>query len=108
MKTSYFAGYKDLNGISIAIKAPAWYTGTCYPALYPKWSFLSQYKKDGDMDAYMISYHKQILAPLDPEKVYNDLKDTTLLCWEKPRVFCHRRIVAKWLEYNLDIVVPEI
>jgi hypothetical protein len=30
-----------------------------------------------------------------------------LLCWEAPGKFCHRRLVAAWLEDALGIDVPE-
>lgn len=108
MKTSYFAKYKNDDGVSIAIKSPTWFTGDSYPDLFPKWSFLKQYFKDHDEDAYVIAYYDQILSKLDPNKVFNDLKDKTLLCWEKSGEFCHRRIVAEWLRINLGISVPEV
>ena len=108
MKTSYFAKYKKNNGISIAIKHPPDFKGDCYPALYPKWSFLQQYKKDHDEKKYTEAYYKEILSKLEPEKVYADLKDKVLLCWEGSGKFCHRRIVAEWLGKTLKISVPEI
>jgi hypothetical protein len=30
-----------------------------------------------------------------------------MLCWEAPGEFCHRRLVAEWLEGELGIQVPE-
>ena len=108
MKTSYFAKYKNDDGVSIAIKSPTWFIGDSYPDLFPRWSFLQQYFKDHDEDAYVVAYYDQILSKLDPNKVFTDLKDKTLLCWEKSGEFCHRRIVAEWLRINLGISVPEV
>ena len=31
-----------------------------------------------------------------------------MLCWEPPGKFCHRRLVAKWLEEHLGVDVPEL
>jgi hypothetical protein len=107
MNTSNFAKYKGLNGVSIAIKSPANFNGPSYPKLFPKWSFLSKYKKDGDQVAYTKAYHKEVLSHLDPNEVYNDLKGMTLLCWERSG-FCHRRLVAIWLKDSINIDVPEI
>jgi glycerophosphoryl diester phosphodiesterase len=108
MKTSYFAKYKGNNGISIAIKSPPYFKGEEYSQLFPKWSFLKKYLNDKDEIAYTIEYYKQILNILDAEKVYNDLSDKVLLCWESSDRFCHRRLVAEWIERKLDIIVPEI
>lgn len=107
MYTSYFARYKGDNGISIALKSPSWFKGLLYPALFPRWSFLSPYKQTGDIETFTWEYHKQVLRHLNPELVYEDLRDHVLLCWEKPSDFCHRRLVASWIEKELGIVVPE-
>jgi uncharacterized protein (DUF488 family) len=107
MKTSYFAKYKGNNAVSIALSTPKWFNGESYSDLYPKWDFINQYKKDKDIFVYMNSYHNEILSKLDPDKVYNDLKDSVILCWEKSGDFCHRRVVAHWIEYNTGIKVIE-
>jgi len=52
--------------------------------------------------------YQEILDRLDPRKVYQELgEDAILLCWEKPGEFCHRRLVAEWLERELGVEVPE-
>lgn len=107
MNTSYFAKYKGDNGVSIAIKAAPGFAGETYSPLYPNWSFLKQYKEDGDQQAYVKAYHEQILSKLDPQEVYNDLKGKTLLCWEKSGTFCHRRLVANWIKKHIGVTVPE-
>lgn len=108
VRTSYFARYKGPDGINIAMKPVPGFKGPSYPALYPKWSFLSQYKKDNDKHAYTKAYYEQVLSHLDPQEVYNDLKDKTLLCWEKAGLFCHRRIIADWLKHELGVTVLEV
>jgi hypothetical protein len=59
-------------------------------------------------DAYRVEFQK-ILDKLDPQKVFDDLaEDAIMLCWEPPGKFCHRRLVAKWLEECLGVTVPEL
>ena len=108
MKTSYFSKYKGNKGISIACSAPKNFKGQTYQQLVPKWSLVKDYK-DGNITKkeYVSKYLKQI-DKLDPNKVLKDLKDKVLLCWEGPGKFCHRRIVAWWIENELNIKVPEL
>jgi len=108
MFTSYFAKYKAKNGISIAIKSPNWFDGNTYPLLFPHWNFLKQYFKDKNESDYIFAYNKEILSKLNPEEVYANLNGMVLLCWEKSGKFCHRRIVAEWIETSLGIEVPEL
>jgi uncharacterized protein (DUF488 family) len=52
--------------------------------------------------------YQEILDRLDPRKVYQELgEDAILLCFEKAGEFCHRRLVAEWLERELGVEVPE-
>ena len=109
MRTSYFAKYKEQNGVSISGKSPDWFVGREYKKLAPKFWFFQKYKKDGDTDFYIEQYQKEILDRLDPKQVFADLgSDAVLLCWEKSGEFCHRRLVAAWLEEHLGIAVPEV
>lgn len=67
------------------------------------------YKEDGDEEFYTKQYYKEVLDKLDPKEIYDEIgEDSVLLCWEKPGSFCHRRIVAKWLEDNLSIKIEEL
>lgn len=100
MKTSYFSkSKKHPNAVSIAWRAPVGFKGREYKALAPKYWLLKKYKEDGDKDFYTAVYKEDILRRLNPEQVYKDLgEDAVLLCWENPDDFCHRHIVAKWLQ----------
>ena len=68
-----------------------------------------------DEELYTNLYYEKVLKKLDPQEVYNQLGDNAvLLCYEKwadiesGKTFCHRRIVAKWLENNLGVKVEEL
>ncbi len=106
MFTSYFWRFHlkdDPNLVSIALKSPEWFKGRRYQALAPRSNML----KLGE-EEYRQKY-QAILKRLNPVKVYEDLgPDAVLLCWEQPGEFCHRRLVAEWLEKHLGVEVPEL
>ena len=110
MKTSYYAKSGSMsNVVSIAAKAPLWYKGREYKKLAPKYWFFKKYKEDGDEKFYTEQYQKEVLDKLDVQTVFNELgEDAILLCWESPEKFCHRHLVANWLNKNLDIKVTEL
>ena len=117
MLTGYFARLKDyqkinLTPISIAAKAPIWYKGDEYKKLAPKWSFYSEWKNGshkGDNDYYIKHFKEEVLDNLDPEQVLKELEgfsgvsedNIILLCYEKSGTFCHRHLVADWLNQNI-------
>ncbi len=112
MRTSNFRNI-DKNNIddyvSIAGKSPDWYIGREYKKLAPKYWFFKKYKKDGDEEFYIEQYYKEVLNGLNPQEIYQELgKDSVLLCYENYNQFCHRFIVAEWLEKELGIKIKEI
>ncbi len=109
--TSYFAkGAKHPGAVSITRFPPKWYTGHRYLPLAPKPEML----KIGDWEEYRRRYREEILAALDPDAVLWDLgvegagHDIVLLCFEKERAYCHRRLVAEWFRETKGIRVPEL
>lgn len=91
------------------------YVGKCYPKLAPKLSFWKTWHDNiGKIDEmenntfYIREYYNQVLSKLSPQEVYEELNDSILLCYEDNNQFCHRHIVAKWLELTLGISIPEI
>jgi uncharacterized protein YeaO (DUF488 family) len=112
IRTSYFAKYKNPDGISIALKSPEWFKGESYKDLAPSWSILGNYQASQhtyeDQNIYEKRYRAEILAKLDPKKVAVTLNGKVLLCYERPDDFCHRHIVAQWLKETLNIDVIEI
>ena len=104
MKTSNFrnAG-RDPNAVAICAGVPKGWGGRQYRALAPRWNMLKLPEAE-----YRAEY-AAILARLDPAQVFADLgPDAILLCWEQPGEFCHRRLIAEWLEENLGVEVPEL
>ena len=114
--TSYFAKLKSLPEniipISICGKAPDWYKGLQYKKLAPKYGFFMEWKKNHDNDYYIKCFSEQVLDKLNALTVMRDLidlvnstedhigKEIALICYEKPSDFCHRHLVAEWLNSN--------
>lgn len=111
--TTYFANLKKLpeNVIPISIcgKAPEWYNGLQYKKLAPKYDFFMKWKADHDNDHYIKCFNEQVLNKINILTVARDLLDLVtdeknfqiaLVCYEKPTDFCHRHLVAKWLNDN--------
>lgn len=94
-----------MNAVAISQGVPKWYKGKVYKKLAPSWALV----KIEDEKEYVRRYKYEVLDRLDPAQVLKELgEDAVLLCWEKPGEFCHRRIVAEWLEEELGIEVPEL
>jgi hypothetical protein len=108
MKTSCFKCYKGNNGISIARRSPITYNGPEYFLLQPDSKTFYDIK-NGIIDEveYEKRFRNNTLSKLNPQEVYETLKDKVLLCWEPAGEFCHRRIVASWFKEELGIEVPE-
>ena len=105
--TGYFSKtkmYEDLGlqVVSIAGKSPDFFKGPKYPSLAPDYKMFMDWKKGKIDDFEYTTIFKKKLATLDVEAVKRFLnsfnKDVILLCYEKPGDFCHRHIVADWLE----------
>lgn len=64
-------------------------------------------------EKYQHRFKVEVLGIINPEAVYNELKemseekDIALVCFEKDREACHRVMVARWLEASLGIEVHE-
>ena len=90
------------------------YQGECYPELAPKLSFwkiwhdnIGKIAEEENNRYYVQEYWNQVLSKFDPEKVYRELDNSILLCYEPNTEFCHRHIVAAWFEILLGVKVPE-
>ena len=105
--TTYFANVRNLPDevvpIAICGKPIFNWIYPAYKKLAPKWSFFSVWQKTRDNDYYIEHFHEEVLWKLDPHTVVNELseisegKDCALVCYEAPDKFCHRHLVADWL-----------
>ncbi|MCJ7773400.1 MAG: DUF488 domain-containing protein [Desulfobacterales bacterium] len=117
--TSYFGFLKNIPHetvpVSIARFPPKWFDGCDMKILAPEKKLLWQAKQGKiSEEEYTRQYMAQIKDVHDPQAIYEKLltefdgNDIALLCFEKKGEFCHRRLLANWLENVLDIKVPEL
>lgn len=107
--TSYFGNIrniKDMEFISIARYSPYWFKKfkcTCCIKLAPSSTLLYKYKRlKISKDEYTKIYIKQLQSTISNietliEYFHNKQNNICLLCYEKPTDFCHRRILANWI-----------
>ena len=109
--TSYFAKRSvkksGLEPIAISLTVPKGYQGKRYMALAPTREMINL-AQEGRTEEYTKLYTEQVLSWLAPMKVYQELEGIVLLCWEKSGSFCHRRLVAEWLEKGTGNKVNEL
>jgi len=113
--TSYFAKLRSLPEnivpVSICGKTPDWYTGLQYKKLAPKYDFFMKWKQNHDNAYYIKCFQEQVLDQLNATNVILDLSrlcegfnvgedNIALICYEKPTDFCHRHLVADWLNQS--------
>ena len=116
MKTSSFFSEKinnEMNLVSIAGLAPKeileiYPNMKSYDSLKPPQNLVLDYKSGKITEKEYTRIYKEQLNNLDPFQVYNDLKDSILLCWEPPGRFCHRHLVSKWISTNVLVPVIEL
>lgn len=133
--TSYFAKAGKFDSekyalIGIAGKSPTgWkmaktHPGLEYKRLAPSWDIWKTWhdamekasspeEKEQACQIYTDRFNKEILGNLNAEFVLWDLfdlagdKDIVLICYEKPGDFCHRHLVADWLNKTNLVEVEE-
>lgn len=117
--TSYFAQLrnfpKDFVPVAICGGIPEWYTGLWYKKVAPKWKFFQEWKINHDNNFYIEHFNNEVLNCITPKNFINDLKQLTnnadnivLLCYEKPNDFCHRHLVADWVNNaNIGVYIKE-
>jgi uncharacterized protein YeaO (DUF488 family) len=112
--TSYFANLKNLEEagiypVGICCKVPSFFKGPNLESVAPSKSILFEHKENPDEERYEQRYINEILCAyrFHPEYLierlesFNNGGDVALCCYEKPSEFCHRHILAKWLNEKI-------
>lgn len=115
--TWYYAKLKDyekagLTPIAISGGVPDFFPKEYrwWKFLAPTWDIFSKWKS-GEINefGYAERYLPEILGKIDKDKFKEmllSIENPILLCYEK-NGFCHRHIVADWIESELHLVVDE-
>jgi uncharacterized protein (DUF488 family) len=94
------------QAVAISRGIPRGWQGRTYKPLAPAWTLV----KLTDNEQFIRLYRAQVLDRLDAAEVLREMgaDNFVLLCWEPPGEFCHRRVVAAWLQKELGLVVEEL
>lgn len=115
IKTGYFAytkKYEELGYrcISIARVTPKWFRGICLPELAPTFDLLDRYKRGLVSEVDYKEEYEFMLKRVNIDGVLKNFnKDDKIifLCYEKSSSFCHRHILAEYLNTNYGLDVKE-
>jgi len=93
------------QAVAISLGVPRGWRGARCTVLAPPRPLI----KIMDPETFIPLYKAQVLDKLDPHKIIKDLggDNFILLCWEDPGVFCHRRVVAAWMQKEAGALVEE-
>ena len=91
------------------------FVGKAIPQFAPKRTFwdifnnnIGKISEQENIRYYIKEYYKQVLSKVDIEELLKDEKDPILLCYEKGQDFCHRHILAEYIEMKYGIKVIDI
>lgn len=91
------------------------FIGKAMPKLAPKKEFWTTFNnnigkipEEENIRYYIEEYFKQVLSKVDIEELLKDEKDPILLCYEKGQDFCHRHVLAEYIEIMYGIEVRDI
>ena len=85
-----------------------------YKALAPNFRLLDNFKKKKTSEEKFIIEYKDMLSGLNPNNVLEHINSLTgdiepvLMCNCAKTKFCHRHLVAEWLESNTGIIIKEL
>ena len=93
----------------------AGFEGKAIPKLAPKRAFwniwhenIGKISEEENTRYYIEQYYKQVLSKVDIKELLKDEKDPILLCYEKGKDFCHRHVLAEYIELTYGIKVRDI
>ena len=104
--TSYFGNLHNLpfkDCIAICHWKPGYFKGPHYRVVAPTEQMVLDYKsskQDQEAKEKYIKEYDKVLSALNPQEIGNLLQNKILLCYERPGDFCHRHLLAKWLNQH--------
>lgn len=91
------------------------FIGKAIPELAPKkifWNIwhdnIGKIPEEENNRYYIEQYYKQVLSKIDIMELLKDEKNPILLCYEKGQDFCHRHVLAEYIELKYGLKVHDI
>jgi len=116
MKKIYTSNYarhgSNPLAFGISLTVPEWYEGQRLQFLAPRSDMVGKIKK-GSENYNQRKYTREYIDLLNgrnvnPQKLVDSLPDgALLLCYESPGDFCHRQLLAAWVERHTGFVITE-
>jgi hypothetical protein len=115
MKTLYTSNYarnsENPMAYGISCTIPTWYSGKRLSIIAPTWNIVGA-SKDGmiNEEEYASLYYDLLQERgVTPRSIVDALPDgAIMLCYERPLDFCHRRLIADWIERETNTPVMEL
>jgi hypothetical protein len=112
--SNYAHNGENLDAIGISCSSPKWFMGATFPLLAPEWAMVDSIKKGLISEKeYTLQYinlikNRRNQGQLTAAMIYDMLPENSiLLCYEPPNEFCHRRVLAEWINIETGIEIPE-
>ena len=117
--TGNYTNCKHGNLISISGDRgrKAEFIGKAIPQLAPKREFweiwhnnIGKISEEENTRYYINEYYNQVLSKVNIEELLKNEKDPILLCYEEAGEFCHRHILAEYINlmYGIEVLDIEI
>lgn len=115
--TSCFNYAKHLDSskffvVSISRFPPKWFKGYKCFEFAPSADLLRRFKGGLSQDCYSVIYRREVLEVIDVHRVFEGLasfacgRDIVLCCFEPAKEFCHRHLLAGYVQevwgYSID------
>lgn len=91
------------------------FKGKYIPELVPKRAFWDQYTRnigrvpeELNTKFFIVEYYRQVLSKANILELLKGEKDPILLCYEKEGEFCHRHVLAEYIELTYGVQVRDI
>jgi len=108
--SNYARNSNNPHAVSISASSPPHFEGKRINLLAPTWDMIKKYKQGKINEEQYSQLYIDLLKSrnLTPESIYNSIPHrTVMLCYEKRGDFCHRRVLAEWIEQALGVEIPE-
>ena len=114
MKKFYTSNYKrcgnNHRAIGISLMVPDWFEYSCNCSFAPTSEMFKKFKA-GEIteEEYTVMYRARLYEhdSLNILMLNATPSKSIFLCYEEPGEFCHRRILAEWIEERMGIKVKE-
>jgi hypothetical protein len=111
--SNYARKGQDPGAIAISVGLKEWNSHLLHmKELAPTWEMVNDIKngsitENQYTEMYLLLLEERKFYPHKFVKQFPSDIDYYLLCYEPPNTFCHRRVLADYIEYNTGIVIPE-